>query len=89
MADVQGRHRPRAWVLGVAALLAWFLYVTWVAAPFLAVASAMASVREVREVRAVRPDGGGRKEAAVGVVVAGLAVVVGGFGVCVLVGMGR
>ncbi|MHA7956201.1 hypothetical protein ACX9I7_00380 [Streptomyces sp. L500] len=86
MADVRGWHRPRAWVLGVAALLAWFLYVTWVAAPFLAVASAVASVREVR---AVRPDGGGRKEAAVGVVVAGLAVVVSGFGVCVLVGMGR
>ncbi|GGP55298.1 hypothetical protein [Streptomyces abikoensis] len=84
---MEARHGPRAWVLGVAALLAWFLYVTWVAAPFLAVASAVASVREVR---AVRPDGGGgRKGAAAGVVVAGLAVLVSGFGVCALVGMGR
>ncbi|MFC4514779.1 hypothetical protein [Streptomyces ehimensis] len=85
MADGQGRHRPRAWVLGVAALVAWFLYVTWVAAPFLAVASAVASVREVR---AVRPDGGSRKGAAAGVVMAGLAVMVSCFGVYALAGMG-
>ncbi|MEU8585352.1 hypothetical protein [Streptomyces abikoensis] len=43
----------------------------------------------MREVRAVRPGGGGRKEAAVGVVLAGLAVVVSGFGVYALTGAGR
>ncbi|MEU3350156.1 hypothetical protein [Streptomyces sp. NPDC037389] len=75
--DAPVRRKPVAWVLGVAAIFAWFIYLTWLLAPVLAVASLVTAVKEFRR---ARRTGYGRKGAAVGLGVACLAVVASGFG---------
>ncbi|MCC3769675.1 hypothetical protein [Streptomyces sp. UNOC14_S4] len=58
-------------------IFAWFIILTWLLAPPLAVASL---VRAVQEVRRARDTGSGRTGAGWGLAVACLAVVASGFG---------
>lgn len=69
--------RPRAWMLGLASIFAWLIYLTWFLAPPLAVASL---VRAIHEVRRARDTGSGRTGAGWGLVVACFAVAASGFG---------
>ncbi|MEU4213055.1 hypothetical protein AB0F13_24195 [Streptomyces sp. NPDC026206] len=69
--------KPFAWTLGLAAILAWCIYFTWLLAPFLAIASLMCAIREFRR---ARRTGYGRTGAAWGLGLACLAMVVSGFG---------
>ncbi|QLE74458.1 hypothetical protein FGW37_25225 [Streptomyces rectiverticillatus] len=71
--DGPAQPRPFAVPLGLAAIFAWFVYITWFVAPFFAATSLICAVREFRN---ARHTGHRRNGAAWGLGVACLAVII-------------